>query len=121
MSFSIVLPCRRLREGCGFSRPGHLRSKACSLLKTRPLGWACDQKGGPRLSSLCITDTGDGCVHRLPEQLPLLELQLQHEGIKFHVQVVGSLQLPFVVLPDVQGVSETGRRVSGEPMSPGAV
>lgn len=43
----------------------------------------------------------------LPEQLPLLELQLQHEGIKLHVQVVGSLQLPFVVLPDVQGVSET--------------
>lgn len=47
----------------------------------------------------------------LPEELPLLELQLQHKGIKFHVQVVGSLQLPFIVFPDVQGMSEMGRRV----------
>lgn len=42
----------------------------------------------------------------LPEQLPLFEFQLQHEGVEFHVQVVGSLQLAFIVLPDVQGMSE---------------
>ena len=38
----------------------------------------------------------------LLEQLLLLELQLQHDGVELHVQVVGSLQLPLVVLPDVQ-------------------
>ena len=37
MSFSIVFPCSRPREGCDFSRPGHRRSKACSLLKTKHL------------------------------------------------------------------------------------
>ena len=47
----------------------------------------------------------------LPEQLPFLQLQLQHKGIKFHVQVVGSLQFPLIVFPDVQSMSETGRSV----------
>ena len=32
----------------------------------------------------------------------LADLQLQHDGAQLHVQVVGSLQLPLVVLPDVQ-------------------
>ena len=40
----------------------------------------------------------------LLEQLLLLELQLQHDGVELHVQVVGSLQLPLVVLPDVQSM-----------------
>lgn len=38
-------------------------------------------------------------------QLLLFDLQLQHDGIELHVQVVGSLQLPLVVLPDVQRMS----------------
>lgn len=47
MSFSIVFPCRRLRDVCDFSRPGHLLSKACSRLSNSlslssfplPSGW----------------------------------------------------------------------------------
>lgn len=37
-------------------------------------------------------------------QFFLFEFQLQHNGVKLHVQIVGSLQFPFIVLPDVQGV-----------------
>ncbi|KAK2489770.1 hypothetical protein MC885_021811 [Smutsia gigantea] len=33
-------PSVRPREGCDFSKPGHLRSKACSLLKMTYLSWA---------------------------------------------------------------------------------
>lgn len=51
-----------------------------------------------------------GCVW-LPEQLSFLQLQLQHKSIKFHVQVVGSFQFPLIVFPDVQSVSEMGKRV----------
>lgn len=35
-------------------------------------------------------------------QFFFFDLQLQHNGIELHVKVVGSLQLPLVVLPDVQ-------------------
>jgi len=35
----------------------------------------------------------------------LFDLQLQHDGVEFHVEVVGSLQFPLVVLPDVQCMS----------------
>ena len=35
-------------------------------------------------------------------QLLLSDLQLQHDGAELHVEVVGSLQLPLIVLPDVQ-------------------
>jgi hypothetical protein len=45
MSFSIVLPWRRLRDGCDFSKPGHLRSKACSLLKIDAPSQLYDQEG----------------------------------------------------------------------------
>ena len=38
-------------------------------------------------------------------QFLLFDLQLQHDGVELHVQIVGSLQLPLVVLPDVQRVS----------------
>lgn len=37
-------------------------------------------------------------------QFFLFDFQLQHNGIKLHVQIVGSLQFPFIVLPDIQGV-----------------
>lgn len=39
-------------------------------------------------------------------QLLLSDLQLQHDGTELHVEVVGPLQLPLVVLPDVQCMSE---------------
>ena len=35
----------------------------------------------------------------------LSDLQLQHDGAQLHVQVVGSLQLPLIVFPDVQRMS----------------
>lgn len=38
-------------------------------------------------------------------QFFLFNLQLQHDGIKLHVQIVGSFQFALVVLPDVQCVS----------------
>lgn len=38
-------------------------------------------------------------------QFFFFDLQLQHDGIELHVKVVGSLQLPLVVLPDVQRMS----------------
>lgn len=38
-------------------------------------------------------------------QFFLFDLQLQHYGVQFHVQIVGSLQFPLVVLPDVQRMS----------------
>lgn len=50
MSFSMVFPCRRPREGCDFSRPGHLRSKACSLLKVH-VG-DTNKKGSSKVSQL---------------------------------------------------------------------
>lgn len=34
------------------------------------------------------------------------DLQLQHDGTELHVEVVGSLQFPLVVLPDVQCMPE---------------
>lgn len=37
-------------------------------------------------------------------QFFLFNLQLQHDGIKLHVQIVGSFQFALVVLPDVQCV-----------------
>lgn len=40
----------------------------------------------------------------LPLQLFLFELQLQHDSAELHVQVVGSLQFPLVMLTDVQSV-----------------
>ncbi len=40
------------------------------------------------------------------EQFFLFDLQLQHDGVELHVQVVGSLQFPLVVLPDVQRMSK---------------
>lgn len=43
-------------------------------------------------------------------QFFLFDFQLQHNGVQLHVQVVGSLQLPFIVLPDVQGMPEGKRR-----------
>lgn len=39
------------------------------------------------------------------EQFFLFDLQLQHDSIQLHVQIVGSLQFPLVVLPDVQCMS----------------
>lgn len=39
MSFSMVFPCRRPRDGCDFRRPGHLLSKACSRLKIGTVCW----------------------------------------------------------------------------------
>lgn len=41
-------------------------------------------------------------------QFFLFELQLQHDGVELHVEIVGSLQLPLVVLPDVQCMSVWG-------------
>lgn len=38
-------------------------------------------------------------------QFFLFDLQLQHDGVELHVEIVGSLQFPLVVLPDVQGMS----------------
>lgn len=38
----------------------------------------------------------------LLEQLFLFDLQLQHDCIELHVEVVGSLQFPLIVLPNVQ-------------------
>lgn len=40
----------------------------------------------------------------LPLQLFLFELQLQHDSAELHVQVVGSLQFPLVMLTDVQSM-----------------
>ena len=42
----------------------------------------------------------------IPLQLSLFELQLQHDCIQFHVEVVGPLQLPLIVLTDVQSMPE---------------
>lgn len=39
------------------------------------------------------------------KQLLLFDLQLQHDSIQFHVEVIGSLQLPLVVFSDVQCMS----------------
>lgn len=39
------------------------------------------------------------------EKLLLFDLQLQHDSIKLHVEIIGSLQFPLVVLPDVQCMS----------------
>lgn len=99
MSFSIVFPCRRPRDGWDLSSPGHRLSKACSRLEVQTGGWV----SGAAAAAAAAGAEGPGAP--VPEQLPLLELQLQHEGVQLHVQVVGSLQLPLVVLPDVQGVS----------------
>lgn len=38
-------------------------------------------------------------------QFFLFDLQLQHNGVELHVQIVGSLKFPLVVLPDVQRMS----------------
>lgn len=38
------------------------------------------------------------------EQLLLFNLQLQHDSVELHVKIVGSLQFPLIVLPDVQSV-----------------
>lgn len=38
-------------------------------------------------------------------QFFLFDLQLQHDGIELHVEIVGSLQFPLVVLSDVQCMS----------------
>lgn len=44
-------------------------------------------------------------------QFFLFDFQLQHDGVELHVEIVGSLQLPLVVLPDVQRMSVwRGRR-----------
>lgn len=43
-----------------------------------------------------------------PEQLFLLQLQLQHERVELHVKVVGPFQLALVVLPDVQSMPRDG-------------
>lgn len=39
-----------------------------------------------------------------PEQLFLFELQLQHDGVELHVEIIGPLQLSLVVFSDVQRV-----------------
>lgn len=39
-------------------------------------------------------------------ELLLSDLQLQHDGAELHVEVVGSFQLPLIVLPDIQSVPE---------------
>lgn len=44
------------------------------------------------------------------KQLLLFDLQLQHDSIQFHVEVIGSLQLPLVVFSDVQCMSARGRK-----------
>lgn len=49
----------------------------------------------------CSYKTGAGF---LLVQFFFFDFQLQHNGVKLHVQIVGSLQFPFIVLPDVQGV-----------------
>ena len=41
-------------------------------------------------------------------QFFLFDLQLQHDGVQLHVEIVGSLQFPLIVLPDVQSMSVWG-------------
>lgn len=49
-------------------------------------------------------------------QFFLFDLQLQHDGVQLHVEIVGSLQFPLVVLPDVQRMSERrGKQQSAHP------
>lgn len=38
------------------------------------------------------------------EELLLPHLQLQHDGAQLHVQIVSPLQLPLIVLPDIQSM-----------------
>lgn len=38
-------------------------------------------------------------------QFFLFDLQLQHNGVELHVQIVGSFKFPLVVLSDVQCMS----------------
>ena len=64
-------------------------------------GW--HRAHGPALNTRARAYKHRAYKHLL-EQLLLLELQLQHDGVELHVQVVGSLQLPLVVLPDVQSM-----------------
>ena len=51
----------------------------------------------------------------VPLQLFLFELQLEHYGVELHVEVVGFLQLPLVVLADVQRVPEDHTQTEGIP------
>ena len=49
----------------------------------------------------------------IPLQLFLFELQLKHDGVELHVEVVGFLQLPLVVLTNVQRMPEEQTQTEG--------
>lgn len=51
------------------------------------------------------TFTVKSIVGFLLVQFFLFDLQLQHNGVELHVQIVGSLKFPLVVLSDVQCMS----------------
>lgn len=55
-----------------------------------------------KTTSKCSGTTHSKMADLLLVQFFFFDLQLQHNGIELHVKVVGSLQLPLVVLPDVQ-------------------
>lgn len=44
----------------------------------------------------------------VPLQFFLLKLQLQHDGAQLHVKVVRPLELPLIMLANVQGVPGRG-------------
>ena len=48
-----------------------------------------------------------------PHQLPLPLLQLEQAGVQLHVQVVGTLELAFIVLPDVLSMPVVKRKNDG--------
>lgn len=114
MSLSMELeelPCLEL--WC-LNKLGYFLSKDCSLLKEKETmniktSWCTQIWIVAQRSYVSKRVAVKICV---PLQLFLFELQLQHHSTELHVKVVSPLQLPLIVLTDVQSMPENkGRRI----------
>lgn len=93
-----------LELGC-LKQPGYFLSRDCSLLvlsANQDLSKGLSSWDKKKKPSKCSGTTHSKMADLLLVQFFFFDLQLQHNGIELHVKVVGSLQLPLVVLPDVQ-------------------
>ncbi len=72
----------------------------------------CQKQASTVEMLLYWTEKAKQSMKDVRDQLFLSHLQLQHDSAELHVQVIGSLQFPLVMLSDIQSVSETQETVS---------